>query len=473
MRGLAWWSFTVVFGIALAGCSDGGGGGPVGGAASIQSFTAAGTLIRAGDMVELTAVFEGEDAILVPGGVSMTSGVPVPVSPVADTTYALVVIGGDGSLATADIDISVVDFLFTVVSDADSGPGTLREAMELAAAAPVLRTAITFDLPTPTTIVLASDLPSVVGVLHIVGPGDATDLAIDGADAHRLLFVDGGRAVVSDLTLQHGRAQGGDGGGASTAAGGGGGGGAAGMGGAAFLNAGILACTRVRFVVNAAVGGAGGPGLPEDAVPPFWPSAGGGGGGNGGPGAAAFNTLAGAGGPGGALGGLGGVAAVPGNSIPAGSGGEGAGGGGATYAAPAGPGGFGGGGGGSGLAASGGLGGFGAGGGGGAASGPGGTHGGDGAAGATPGGGGGSGLGGAIFARAGSLSLVDCELSANTATGGPAGGGGATAGRGKGGALYVMPGASAALAGTTFSANVATDDAATPGDDDDAFGDVE
>ena len=177
-------------------------------AASIQSFTANTTLVRAGDAVELTAVFEGEDAVLMPGGVSMTSGVPVPVSPFTDTTYALVVSGGDGSLATADVEIAVVDFLFAVVSDADSGPGTLREAMEAAAAAPVLRSAITFAMQVPATITLASDLPSVVGVLHLVGPGDAADLVIDGADTHRILFIDGGRAVVSDQNEKTGSSSG-------------------------------------------------------------------------------------------------------------------------------------------------------------------------------------------------------------------------------------------------------------------------
>jgi hypothetical protein len=477
MRALAWTRPASVFAVtlavvALSACGSGGDGGGL--AASIQSFTAESTLVRAGDAVELTAVFEGEDAVLVPGGVSVTSGVPVSVSPFADTTYALVVIGRDGSLATADVEISVVDFLFTVVSDADSGPGTLREAMEEAAAAPVLRTAITFALPTPATITLASDLPNIVGTLHLVGPGDATDLAIDGADAHRILFVDGGRAVVSDLTLQHGRAQGGDGGTAAAAGGGGGGGAAAGMGGAAFLNAGILSCTRVRFVENGAIGGAGGTGHAGATAPPFNPPAGGGGGGTAGPGVSAVNILAGAGGPGGAFGGAGGVEAVPGNGIPPGAGGEGAGGGGAPYGTSAGPGGFGGGGGASGIApyspAGGGSGGFGGGGGGGAAAGAGGTHGGTGGTGPAPGGGGGAGLGGAIFARAGSLSLVDCVFSGNSAAGGPGGGGGATAGEGKGGALYVMPTAAATLPGTTLDGNAATDDVAAPGDDDDVFG---
>ena len=87
------------------------------------------------------------------------------------------------------------------------------------------------------------------------------------------------------------------------------------------------------------------------------------------------------------------------------------------------------------------------------------------------GGGGGAGLGGAIFVRAGVLHVAGCTFDSNTATGGlPGLGMGATAGQGKGGAIYVMTGVLATSTDTTYSANAASDDAATSGDDEDVFG---
>ena len=454
----------------LVSCGGGGGGGSAPAAPSITSFTASSPFVAAGSTVDLTGVFTGRYAYVVPGSSTATSGVPVTVSPVSDTTYTLVVVGFDGTVATADVAVSVVDFTFDVTSVADSGPGTLREAMETSSAAPLLRTAVTFSVTTPATITLASDLPSVVGTLYLVGPGTPADLAIDGAGTNRILFVDGGRAVLSDVTLQNGRAQGAVGGPPASPQGGGGGGGAAGMGGGAFVNGGVLSCTRVRFTGNGAQGGTGGgvftPGLP-----------GGGGGGGGGvrtSGAGGAPGTGGAGGGGGPFGGAGGAGStVSGTAGQAGGAGAGGGGG---LGSTGGAGGFGGGGGGGTnvfAPGTGGAGGFGGGGGGGASGAAGGTHGGAGASDPfSGGGGGGAGLGGAVFVRLGALLLVDCAFDANTAAGGAGGAGnaGGAVGLGKGGAIYLMPAAFATQTGTTFTSNVANNDAAIPGDDDDVFG---
>src|SRR5205823_3471749 len=157
---------------------------------SIASFTASKTLVDAGDTVDLTAVFDGVDAVVTPGDLPITSGAPLAVSPTADTTYSLVVVGGDGTLATAEASVAVFDFSLVVTSTADAGPGTLREALETAAA-PTLRTSIAFSVTLPATITLASDLPAVVGTVQIAGPGVPTDVTIDGDSVHRVLFVDG------------------------------------------------------------------------------------------------------------------------------------------------------------------------------------------------------------------------------------------------------------------------------------------
>jgi hypothetical protein len=74
-------------------------------------------------------------------------------------------------------------------------------------------------------------------------------------------------------------------------------------------------------------------------------------------------------------------------------------------------------------------------------------------------GGGGAGLGGALFQQAGTLYLINDTFTNNTATGGASGGGSATRGQGKGGAIFINPGATATSlgGGPTFSGNSAQD----------------
>ncbi len=254
--------------------------------------------------------------------------------------------------------------------------------------------------------------------LTINGPG-ASGLAIDGGASTRLFFIGNGNVSISNLTLQNGLGKGGDTGGV--------GGGGAGMGGAIFQNGGNLSIEGVAFSGNTAQGG---------------------GAANGGSGGGGFSGLASgsAGGAGGDLFGIGGY-------VGGGSGGPGAGGGTApSDSGNGGNGGFGGGGGYAGVeSGNGGSGGFG--GGGGVASE--GNPGNPGYGGNTQGG---AGFGGAIFAYAGTLTLINDSFSGNQAIGGTSG----QTGQGKGGAIFIYSGATASATNTTFSGSVAAD-AGAPG----------
>ena len=327
------------------------------------------------------------------------------------------------------------------------------------------------------TITLTADLPSLTTNTVIDGPG-SSNLTIDGDATYRGFMVMGNAITaftIRDLTISNCRAMGGSGGDADA---GGPGGGGAGMGAALFLNEGNLSIENVVFHLNSAVGGTGG--VDNDASSA---RGGAGGGGMSLPGTDSTSDTGAGGADGGFLGGTGGT----GGSSPT-SGGIGAGGGGGSVSGvgiSGASGGFGGGGGGAGFGtgssnANAGSGGFGGGAGGLGAGGPGGryadggTHGGDGA---ESYGGGGAGLGGAIFARDGSLAIIDCEFLSNSAVGGAKGGGSAQDGEGKGGAIYALYTAAVSESGIVFgsgaSANTASDDAATATDDDDVYGDID
>jgi VCBS repeat-containing protein len=373
-----------------------------------------------------------------------------------------------------------------VTTTADSGPGSLREA--IASAAP--GDTIAFNLSgCPCIITLASQL-EITKSLIITGPG-ASQLTISGNNAVRVFFINPGApgatsgppatsptVTITDLTIAGGRGVGG--------AGSQNGGGAAGLGGGLFGNGGTVTLARVVFANNQALGGNA----------PNTTGGDGGGGGFGGPGG--FSS----GGGGGALGGNGGG---PGsNNGTGGNGGDGGGGGGGDAGFPPAPGGAGGnggfagggGGGATGLtqAGRGGDGGFGGGSGGGGGSetgGAGGTPGRFGGAGGTGtgtwndgGGGGGAGLGGAVFVRAGTLLLNQVTFQNNSAAGGS---GGldkngtirAGSGQGKGGALFICTAAEDAscsatvrASGATFSGNSAPDDAGSATDNDDVYGTI-
>jgi hypothetical protein len=186
--------------------------------------------------------------------------------------------------------------------------------------------------------------------------------------------------------------------------------------------------------------------------------AGGGGGSIGGGGGAGFRGGAGGAGPaygaGGSFGAGGQNAYGSSTSVQHGGGGGVGGGGGGGANSQGGGGGFGGGGGG-GIAASGGAGGFGGGSGGGSG---GNTNGGPGfggggrVTGST--GGAGAGLGGAIFNHAGKLTLLNCTLTGNTATGGSVAVVGMDGGSGFGGAVFNLNGA-VSVSFSTLAANSA------------------
>jgi hypothetical protein len=254
----------------------------------------------------------------------------------------------------------------TVTTTADSGAGSLRQAISDAAPGDT----ITFALPNPSTITLNQQLV-IAKNLTIQGPGAAA-LTISGPSTlsapTRLFFINPGTTgatsgppaaspivTIANLTLANGKAQGTNGnhatGGVWANLGGGGGGGA-GMGGAIFSNKSQLTIRNVTFRNNRAQGGTSGGGLQTNNL---GSTAGLGGGGMGSP--HLSNPHYGV--DGGALGGKGGAVAdgkleatYPNGAVgPIGyPGGDGAGGGGGYPEKPSlgGTGGFGGGGGGGG-----------------------------------------------------------------------------------------------------------------------------
>jgi hypothetical protein len=389
------------------------------------------------------------------------------------TNKAVAAGGSTGSLVNNPLWSPVLQ---TVSTLSDSGLGSLRQALTAINAAGVPG-AINFT--TTGTITLGSDLPASTVPVSIIGSGTNL-LTISGSNSFRLFRLAANTTnTISGLTLANGYTAdnnsgaaiynlgytvlqscalvsntvvGGFGGAVANfgtgtlratncsfannnvsgrsgsdvpaAEPGGGGGGGAGMGGAIYTEGVALTTSGCTFQGNLAAGGKGGNSKMYDGS-----SCGGGNGGFPNPGSAGGGCSA---------AGLGG--------------GFGGGGGGSGGNVPGGPGGFGGGGGGGGsyslaYAGSGGF--YGGGGGGGLYIFPGGGGG---------GGGGGAGLGAGIFARTGTISVVNCTFIGNLATNGLAGsslGAAASNGQGVGGAIFVLD-ASLNLVNSTFSSNTAS-----------------
>lgn len=383
----------------------------------------------------------------------------------------------------------------TVTSNADAGPGSLRNAINAAHT----HDSIEFDcspaaLNCPVTIQLSSQGnaggfpgPTALAIkgkaLKIAAPanGAVTLQAMPGASSAtslRHFFVDSDASLtLQNVLLSDGLALGGDGGSGSC-----GGGGGAGLGGAIFSQ-GALTLSNVSFTNNSAVGGGGGSALLVD-----WAYGGGGGlggdggseydgggGGTGGDGLPGQGSSSGFGGPGlnGIGGGIGSTDAG-GAGIGGGGGGGGynrggagsdggGGGGGAGYRGSGGAGGFGGGGGGARYSGSG-IGGFGSGGGGTALSSAanGGIGGGSGNCAPNTGfGGGAAAFGGAVFVRSGGSLRVEetsgtSHMAGNAVVGGIGTFGGAAAGSG----IFLMSGVSAVfdIAGSYAINNNIADD---------------
>ncbi|MFN5280209.1 MAG: hypothetical protein ACK5DO_23030, partial [Bradyrhizobium sp.] len=163
---------------------------------------------------------------------------------------------------------------FVVTTTADSGPGSLRDAINQAN---VAGGTITFNLPANSTIATSAAngaLPPINNNVTIDGSG-SSGLVISGGNANRGFFVLSGTVAISNLTIANGSAQGGAGGGSRSAPGGGG----LGAGGAIFVNAGSTTVSNVTFSNNTATGGVAGGSVVHKGT-----SGGGGGGGLGGSG---------------------------------------------------------------------------------------------------------------------------------------------------------------------------------------------
>ena len=235
---------------------------------------------------------------------------------------------------------------------------------------------------------------------------------VSGADTYRIFWVTSGTVTFKNMTIKNGKGQGGNGGSC--------GGGAAGLGGGLFVQTGTVVVDTVTFSSNNATGGNGGS---------LFTGSGGGGGGGGLRDTGGSGVGVDWGGGGGGIGGIGdggqgGTNA--GNKSGGSSGGWGGGGGGSGGDVNfyGGTGGWGGGGGGGGCN----NGWYGIGGGGGGAGGRGsGTCGNGGQ------GGGGLGAGGAIFARAGTTTLINVTFTSNSTTAGT----GASNGTAKGKDVFI------------------------------------
>ena len=298
--------------------------------------------------------------------------------------------------------------MFVVTSAADSGAGSLRQAIIDANAAGGSNS-ITFSLPAGSTTIpvvpLASGgggpLPAITSNLTVDGAG-VPGLTIDGQSASRVFFVEAGTVTIENLTIANAHATGG--------AGANGGGGGLGAGAAIFVNAGATTVINVNFTNDAVSGGTGGA-----ATRGSTGASSGGGGGLGGSGGAAVDGSGGGGGYSGGGGGGGGYSSTAG-----GAGGSGPGGAGGTGGSPGSAGAPG---------VSGGVGGAGSSGRGGGGGG-GGTDGGTGGN-STTGGGGGGGGGGGLTAGSGGAGGSTAAAGAGTVGGG---GGGAAYSSGSGGA---------------------------------------
>ncbi len=155
----------------------------------------------------------------------------------------LIMLGSDVRLTHAAI--------FNVTTAADSGAGSMRQAIIDANAAVGPHFINVNAALAGQTLTLNSTLPIILQSMFISGG----DLIISGNFAHRVFFVGAGDVTFSGLRIINGRARGGNGGSAL----GGGGGGGLGAGGAIFVNSGAnVTASQVVFQNNRAFGGNGG-----------------------------------------------------------------------------------------------------------------------------------------------------------------------------------------------------------------------
>lgn len=127
---------TVLAALLLA-CGGGGGETPEAGGTPtpagpvITGLSATQPLISAGGSTTLTATFSGGTGVLSPGGSPVTSGVPVPVSPLTTTMYTLTVTDGSGRSTSLPVLVGVRKPTYELVSLTPTGlvsnPGNLAD----------------------------------------------------------------------------------------------------------------------------------------------------------------------------------------------------------------------------------------------------------------------------------------------------------------------------------------------------------
>jgi hypothetical protein len=91
----------------LIGCGGSSSSGGSTQGASISSFEASLSTITVGSTTNLTAYFVNGTGVITPGNISITSGVPVNVTPTATTTYTLTVTPASGTAVTQTATITV------------------------------------------------------------------------------------------------------------------------------------------------------------------------------------------------------------------------------------------------------------------------------------------------------------------------------------------------------------------------------
>ena len=109
---------------------------------------------------------------------------------------------GTGSVGIVTVAGTVCPEILTVTNSADSGPGSLRQAILAASACPVHHT-INFDPSAYGTITLTSGELLITSDLDILGPG-ATNVAVNGAGGSVFIVDHATNVTIAGLTITNG-----------------------------------------------------------------------------------------------------------------------------------------------------------------------------------------------------------------------------------------------------------------------------